>query len=109
MRDSEEDSKDDEQSLLAGYTTGGVGGVDRLSPSRLNLINPTRPHSPPLFAMDINSVRYWPSSVMTSSELTSTHHATRLEPLESNRINKRIILNKNNNNINTLQACEQSL
>jgi len=71
--DSDNDPKEDVLTLLEGYAVEGAKGEGRISPRRLEVIDPTHPQPPFFLTMDISSVRYRLTLAMTSAELTSTH------------------------------------
>jgi len=81
------DPEEEVQTLLEGYAVGGVEREGRISHGRLEVINPTHPQPPSSSTIDISSVRYRPTLVMTSAELTSTHGPSWPDLPGSGRVN----------------------
>jgi len=89
--DSEDEFEEEELVSLEGYATGGIERRHRPSPKVIESTDtalPQQPPPPPV--MDISSVRYRPTSVMTSADLTSAR--TRPDPQESGKLNIRLII-----------------
>jgi len=87
--DSEDDYKEEVPASLDGYATGGIERRHRASSTVIESLD-TAPllQPPPFSAIDISSVRYRPTSVTTSADLTSARGLARPDPLESRKVYK---------------------
>jgi len=71
-KESDNDPEKDVQTLLDGYAVGGIEGEERISPRKTELVDTTHLQPSPPPAIDISSVRYRRTLVMTSADLTSS-------------------------------------
>jgi len=85
---SDEEIERDVRTTVKGYDVGLDDRKGSISPPKLKLASQFRPRlSPPLYAMDIPSVRYRPAPVLTQAELTFTYGYSRLEMPSEGRNN----------------------